>query len=164
MRKINFEVSKIAEMNFESERIIEFEEREKTKGAYKLTRNDVNKMPSENMDDLRCKLVEHFYEKLDNDYNELLIRCDLKANTFQKILNFKGKTNITYKTLAKFSVGAGLTLNETKELFALRGFALNERNRADYILMCEITNRGNLMDYDEDMRTYCKQNIISDTE
>ena len=137
MEELKYVIENINGMTFESEDIIEFE-------------------------DLRCKLSEYFCDKLNGDYNELLIRCDLKANTFQKILNFKGKNNITYKTLAKFAIGLGLTLEETKELFALRGFGLNEKNKADYILICEIVNKGNLIDYADDMKEYCKQNIISD--
>ena len=161
MEGFNYNIGKINEMDFDTEYIVEFEDRVKIKSSYKLTANNISKMPSRDMDDLRCKLVEHFYEKLNNNYDELLIRCDIKSNTFQKILNFKGKTNITYKILAKFAIGAGLTLKETKELFALRGFSLYERNKSDYILMCEIVNKGNLIDYDEDMRKYCKKSIIS---
>ena len=163
MEELKYVIENINGMTFESEDIIEFAERENNiKGAYKLTEKDLRKMPSGYFDDLRCKLSEYFCDKLNGDYNELLIRCDLKANTFQKILNFKGKNNITYKTLAKFAIGLGLTLEETKELFALRGFALNEKNKADYILICEIVNKGNLIDYADDMKEYCKQNIISD--
>ena len=165
MEELKYKIENINSIVFESEDIIEFEEREQyIKSAYKLTDKDVRKMPSGYFDDLRCKISEYFCDKLNGDYNELLIRCDLKANTFQKILNFKGKNNITYKTLAKFAIGLGLTLEETKELFALRGFVLNEKNKADYILICEIVNNGNLIDYADDMKEFCKQNIISDDE
>jgi hypothetical protein len=161
MESIKYDISKINEMDFDTEEFVEFEDRVKVKSSYKLTSDNIRKMPSKDMDDLRCKLVELFYEKLGNDYNELLIRCDIKSNTFQKMINFKGKNNITYKNLAKFAIGASLSLDETIELFALRGFSLYERNKSDYILICEIVNKGNLIDYDEDMKKYCNKSIIS---
>ena len=83
MEELKYVIENINGMTFESEDIIEFTERENNiKGAYKLTEKDLRKMPSGYFDDLRCKLSEYFCDKLNGDYNELLIRCDLKAKIF----------------------------------------------------------------------------------
>ena len=45
--------------------------------------------------------------------------------------------------------------NDSKIVFVLYGSVMN---------ICEIVNKGNLIDYADDMKEYCKQNIISDEE
>ena len=128
----------------------------------RLTEQDLADMPDDtkDLDALRVRLHELLYEKF-GGYGKLESRCDIKIDTFQKMLRFKNGRSINYIHLAKFSIGAGLSEEEAKELFLLLGYELNERNRCDYILLHELRNHGNILDYDEDMVRFGYDSVIS---
>ena len=113
------------------------------KSSYRLTDNDIADMPDDtrDIDALRCLLSEYF-DRFKNGYSELELKCDIKRDTFQKVLKLKNGINITYTLLAKFCLGAELSVEETKELFELNGHILNNKDRYDYILLCEIERNG----------------------
>jgi N-acetylglucosamine kinase-like BadF-type ATPase len=105
---------------------------------------------------LECLL----HEKL-GGYGKLELLCDIKRDTFQKTIRFKGGRNINYVFLAKFSIGAKLSEAEARELFLLMGHELSERSRCDYLLLCELRNGGTLEDYDSDMVRYGYGTVLS---
>lgn len=130
--------------------------------SHRLTEQDIGEMPDDtkDLDALRVRLYDLFHEKL-GGYAQLEVNCDIKRNTFQKMLRFSNGRDIKYKSLAKFCIGAGVTEAEAKELFLLMGHELNERNRCDYILLHELRNYGTLEDYDADMIAYGYGTVIS---
>jgi hypothetical protein len=130
--------------------------------SHRLTDRDLAGMPDDtkDLDALKVRLYDLLQEKL-GGYAKLEVNCDIKTDTFQKVIRFKNGRNVTYTFLAKFSIGAGLTEEEARELFLLLGHDLNERNRCDYILLHELRNRGSLEDYDADMIQFGYGSVIS---
>ena len=134
--------------------------------AHRLTDQDLAGMPDDtkDLDALKVRLYDLLYEKL-GGYGKLELNCDIKRNTFQKIIRFstvqESKRNINYTLLAKFCIGAKLSEAEATELFALMGHTLSERNRYDYILLHELRNHGDLLDYDADMVKFGYDSVIS---
>lgn len=76
------------------------------KSSYRLTDNDIADMPDDtrDIDALRCLLSEYF-DRFKNGYSELELKCDIKRDTFQRVLKLKNGINITYTLLAKFCYG-----------------------------------------------------------
>lgn len=135
---------------------------DEAKHSHRLTDQDLAGMPDDtkDLDALKVRLYDLLQEKL-GGYAKLEVNCDIKTDTFQKVIRFKNGRNVTYTFLAKFSIGAGLTEEETRELFSLMGHDLSERNRCDYILLHELRNRGSLEDYDADMIHFGYGSVIS---
>ena len=133
--------------------------------SHRLTEKDLSGMPDDtkDLDALKVRLYDLFKEKL-GVYAKLESECDIKTDTFQKMLRFKNGRNINYTVLAKFSIGAGLSEEECCELFSLLGHELSERNRCDYILLHELRNHGTLEDYDADMVRFGYGSVISKTD
>lgn len=130
--------------------------------SHRLTDRDLADMPDDtkDLDALKVRLYDLFHEKL-GGYAQLEVKCDIKRDTFQKMLRFSNGRNINYTHLAKFCIGASLTEGEARELFLLMGHDLNERNRCDYILLHELRNHGSLEDYDADMIQFGYGSVIS---
>lgn len=156
------DINKISTMTFDNVDEPKIEENN-MKSSYRLTDEDIAGMPDDtrDIDTLRCLLAEYF-ERFENGYNELEWKCDIKRDTFQRVLKHKNGINITYTLLAKFCLGAGLAEDETVELFALNGHILNEKSQYDYIFLCEIRNKGSVEDFDEDLRKKGYKSILSD--
>mgnify|MGYP003316285760 FL=1 len=133
------------------------------KSSYRLTDTDIADMPDDtrDIDALRCLLSEYF-DRFKNGYSELELKCDIKRDTFQRVLKLKNGINITYTLLAKFCLGAELSVEETRELFELNGHILNKKDRYDYILLCEIERNGTVEDYDNDLKRFKYKSILSD--
>jgi hypothetical protein len=130
--------------------------------SHRLTDRDLAGIPDDtkDLDALKVRLYDLLQEKL-GGYTKLEVKCDIKTDTFQKVIRFKNGRNVTYTFLAKFSIGAELTEEEARELFLLMGHELNERNRCDYILLHELRNHGTLEDYDADMIQFGYGSVIS---
>ena len=130
--------------------------------SFRLTGAQMAAMPTETKDigTLRRRLAELFYTHFSN-YAQLESMCDIKPDTFQKVLRFKNGRNVTYQLLAKFCVGAQLSEGEAKELFNLMGHDLREQNRYDYILLCELRNHCDICEYDEDLQSFGYSSIFS---
>ena len=130
--------------------------------SHRLTNQDLAEMPGDtkDLDALKVRLYDLLREKL-GGYAKLEVNCDIKTDTFQKMLRFKNGRNINYTVLAKFSIGAGLSEEESRELFLLMGHELSERNRCDYILLHELRNHGTLEDYDADMVQFGYGSVFS---
>lgn len=131
----------------------------------RLTAVDVDDMPPDGRDinALRLKLSELFNNRFQS-YAQLENLCDIKRDTFQKILKFKNGRNVTYDLLAKFCIGAQLSPQEAIDLFALMGYILSRNSRADYILLCELKNKGTIEDYDSSRRKYGYSSILSESD
>ena len=135
------------------------------RSSYFLTDADIAGMPDDtrDIDTLRIRLSEYF-ERFKNGYSELEVKCDIKRDTFQRVLKLKNGINITYQLLAKFCIGAQLSVNETMELFELNGIFLNKKSRYDYILLGEINRNGTIDDYDNDLKKYGYKSILSNPD
>ena len=163
MRK-DYDLTKISEMVFESLEPVDLWAQSE-KPSYMLTPAELAGMPEspgKQIERLRVRLAGYFAEKFDCNYSTLQIECDLKPDTFQKVLRFRNGRNVTYPFLAKFCVGAGLTVEEAEELFLLMGHQLTEKNLSDYILMCVLSKHDDIMEYDADMRAQGLKGILSD--
>ena len=88
--------------------------------SHRLTAQDLAEMPDDtkDLDALKVRLYDLLHEKL-GGYAQLEVRCDIKRDTFQKMLRFSKGRNINYIYLAKFCIGASLTEEEARELFLL---------------------------------------------
>lgn len=132
--------------------------------AFRLTARDLAEMPDDTKDPegLRRRLTELLHEKFHGNYLMLETECDIKRDTFQRIQ--RGKRSVTYPQLAKFCVGAKLSMDEAHGLFLMMGHELSCSNKPDYILLCELKNGCDICEYDKDMRTYCNFSVFADTD
>ena len=162
---IEYDKNKVADMPFESNEMPQFFDDDYA-FAGRLTAQDIANMPDETKDigKLKRRLSEIFNIKLNNNYAKLEADCDIKRDTFQKVLRAKNGRNITYTLLAKFCVGAKLSEQEARELFLLMGHELSGRNRYDYILLRELNNGGDLLEFDEDLKKFKLSGILSETD
>ena len=162
---IEYDINKVADMTFESNEIPQFFDDDYA-FAGRLTAQDIANMPDETKDigKLKRRLSEIFNIKLNNNYAKLEADCDIKRDTFQKVLRAKNGRNITYTLLAKFCVGAKLCEQEARELFLLMGHELSDRNRYDYILVRELNNGGDILEFDEDLKKFKLPGILSETD
>ena len=133
------------------------------RGAYRLSNSDIASMPekTEDSSELRRKLALLFHERLHENYDQLEAKCDIKRDTFQKMLRHKNGRSITYPMLAKFCIGACLSKAEAEELFQLTGHPLNEKVPCDYILLCTLKNRDDINDFDLDLQKYGYDSVLS---
>ena len=132
--------------------------------AARLTEADLAGMPDEtkDVDALRRKLSEHFFTKLNNNYASLESRCDIKKDTFQKILRFRNGRNVTYRQLSKFCVGAKLCEAEARELFSYMGYYLDPKHyKEDCVLLLELKKGNDIHEYNEDLIELGLQGIYS---
>lgn len=160
-----YDINKVADMTFESNEIPQFFDDDYA-FASRLTAQDIANMPDETKDigKLKRRLSEIFNIKLNNNYAKLEADCDIKRDTFQKVLRAKNGRNITYTLLAKFCVGAKLSEQEARELFLLMGHELSSKNRCDYILICELKNGSDILGFDADLKKYGISGILSETD
>lgn len=167
MDNIKYNLNNIKNMKFKSEDIPNLHVKEKIKSACRLTDENIAVMPGtteDNIKILRKKISNLFYERINGNFDKLEAFCDIKKNTYQKMMREQNGRNITYKQLAKFCIGLKISIGVTKELFDLMGHTLCETNRPDFILLCEIANKGSINDYRDSMLKYCAKNILSDAE
>ena len=152
----------IRRLDFEITEMPEFGDAKDGNGIYRLTQSDRAGMPvGEDIVRLRTRLGVLFHEKLQGDYAKLEVNCDIKRDTFRRVQGSNNKRNATYEFLAKFCLGAKLSVEEAKELFLLRGYTLNEQNRYDYLLLCELKNGGDIVDYNDDLIEFGYKGVIS---
>ena len=132
--------------------------------SFRLTAADLAEMPDDTKDPegLRRRLTELLHEKFRGNYLMLEAECDIKRDTFQKIQ--RGKRSVTYTQLAKFCVGARVSMDEAHDLFLMMGHELSCSSKPDYILLCELKNGGDICEYDEDMRAYCNVSVFADAD
>ncbi len=157
-----FDLTTIDSESFESNALPNLWEEPQEYSSFRLSSEQIAAMPRDkNVDALRMRLSELFATRLDGYYSKLEARCDIKRDTFQKMLKFSNGRNITYLQLAKFCIGAGLSVQEAKELFGYMGHELSKRIRPDYILLCELTVGGTIDEYGEEMAQYCQINVFS---
>ena len=163
---MEYDINKITELAFKSNEIPQFFD-EDYAFAGRLTAQDIANMPDETKDigKLKRRLSEIFNIKLKNNYAKLETDCDIKRDTFQKVLRAKNGRNITYTLLAKFCVGAKLSVQDARELFSLMGHELNDKKyRWDYILICELNNGCDILEFDADLKKLNLPGILSETD
>lgn len=135
--------------------------------SYRMNAADRSRMPaggSEQMDELRDRLYALFIEKLGADYKRLELECDIKRNTFQKMVRRSSGKNIVYTPLAKFVVGAKIDVEEATRLFDMIDHHLSEKSRYDYILLCNLRNKGSVEEYNDDLVEFGYKSIYSALE
>jgi len=159
---MEYEISLIEGIEFESIEPLAVSLSSTEDTSFRLTAKEQGVLPPKpDIVLLRIRLSEFFHTKLLHDYNRLEVECDIKRDTFHRFLKFRNGKNITYVQLAKFSVGARLSVDEARELFVLMGQPLNERNRYDYILLCELNHGSSIAEYDDDLHQYGYPSIFS---
>ncbi len=155
-RQYSFE--KMESIQFKTTCIQEFDDMKNGGASYRLTGKQLSGLPQdfEDMDILRVKLDTYYYDRLDGKEAKLEERCQITSDLFHKYLRVRGGRRITYENLAKFCVGARLSVKEADELFRYRGRRLDPENKSDYILMCELENGGDFSEYQKDMLKYAQ--------
>lgn len=151
---------------FISNEIPEFPQENDTVTSYYMTEEEIRKIPkdTQNIDILRIKLSE-YYSRNFKSYAEFENQCDIKRNTFQKMLKFKNGRNVTYVMLAKFAIGAELSFSEANELFTLMGRPLDYENyQFDYILKCNLEKKCDIAEFGKDVKEYCNRNIFTEAD
>lgn len=157
------EIENIKNMIFEHNDIPDFY-KNLSSSAARLTAADLAGMPDDtkDIDALRRKLSEYFFTKLNNSYSALESRCDIKKDTFQKILRFRNGRNVTYRQLSKFCVGTKLCEAEARELFSYMGHYLDEHHYLeDHVLLLELKKGNDIHEYNEDLIELGLQSIYS---
>lgn len=155
-RQYSFE--KMESIQFKTTCIQEFDDMKNGGASYRLTGKQLSGLPQdfEDMGILRVKLDTYYFERLSGKEKQLEEKCRISSNLFHKYLRTEGGRRITYENLAKFCVGAGLSVKEADELFRYRGRRLDPENKSDYILMCELENGGDFFEYQKDMLKYAQ--------
>lgn len=152
-----YKIDRIPKLHFDSKEIPDFSLPQPKRCAQRITPSQLNTMPAgKDIDALRRKLSEYFLERLSGSYPQLEAKCDILTDTFQKVLRFKGGRNVTYTLLSKFCIGARLSLSETRQMFEYMDYHLTERCLPDYILLCNIENKGDIDEYIQDMKKHCQ--------
>ena len=151
-----YSLEKIASLQLKTAEIQDFDNGPQAGTSYRLTDKQLSGLPYdyEDMSALIVKLDEYYYDRLHGKEAQLEVRCQISSNLFHKYLRVRGGRKITYENLAKFCVGAGLSVEEADELFRYRGRRLDPLNKSDYILMCELENGGDFFEYQSDMQKY----------
>ena len=155
---MKYDINLINSMEFDKE------PEEEYAGSYELTANQVKGLPrnDEDLSELRNMLADIFAEKLGESYAQLESRCDIGAESFRKYIRHLTGRVIPAEALAKFCVGAGVSPDEAKLMFELSGRKLSERRRFDYILLCTLENKENLLEFDRNLAAYGEKGILSD--
>lgn len=78
----------------------------------------------EKLADIKIKISDLIREKC-GGYNNLYIKTNINPETMKKAIRLNLNRNIKREMLAKFVVGAGLSLEEANILFALHSYPLN---------------------------------------
>lgn len=158
-----YDISTIQERSFIEMDMPDFFSEKGCLCAGRLTAQDMANMPdiTKDIGTLRRRLSELFALRLNSNYSRLEAECDIKRNTFQKMLRNGNGRNITYPMLAKFCVGAQLSMSEAIDLFLMMGYELSENNRYDYILLCELKNGGDIVEFDKDLKENGCSGILS---
>ena len=166
MMTIPYSLDRIDSMVFESDEPVDLWQND-AESAYMLTADEIVGMPDDGVrqiTELRMRLSELFETKFNASYAQLESACGIGHSSFQKVLRVRNGRNITYNLLAKFCVGARLSVEDARELFLMMGYVLNDKNRSDYILMCELQKHCSIEEYDKDLRAYGLDGILSSPE
>lgn len=154
----------ITEIKFESIDIIETSTYIPPKASYRVSRKDAADIPrtdEEAKRELRIMLTTLFALNLNQNYAQLESRCDIKPDTFQKIIRKRNPKGISRTMLAKFVVGAKVDIKTADTLFLYLGHGLDDRNRFDYILMCALRDKDDIEIFNDDLMKYGYPSIFS---
>lgn len=134
-----------------------------TNAACRLTSEDRRGMPPDNTDIAKLRILLYgYYRERFGSCAMLEARCDIKRDTFQKVIRMQNGRSITWQFIAKFAVGARLSVEQAQELFELMGSPLDpQKKRYDYILLCELKNGATIEEYDKDLITLGYSSIFS---
>lgn len=163
---MGFDIKEDKTIKFISSEIPEFPQENNKATSYYMTEEEIRKIPkdTQNVDILRIKLSE-YYRRSFKSYAEFESKCDIKRDTFQKMLKLKNGRNVTYVMLAKFAIGAELSVSEANELFTLMGRTLDyEHYQFDYILKCNLEKKCDIIEFGKDVKEYCNRNIFTEAD
>lgn len=96
---------------------------QKTEPSYRLNQSDP--LPP-SCEELQAELRKHFssiFATTFENFNQMEIACNISEPSMRKYL--KGTRKITIYAVAKFCIGAKLTVEETVELFKLYGHIIS---------------------------------------
>lgn len=98
---------------------------------------------------------------MNQNYAMLENQCDIKKDTFQKIVRERNGRGISRTMLAKFVVGAKVDMDTADQMFLNFGESLDARNRFDYILMCALRDKDDIDVFNNDLMKYGYPSIFS---
>lgn len=157
-----YDLSQIKDMAFEMRDVPELWQALSGDVQFKLTDAQKKNMPvAPDIDTLRTALATLFIKYLDGNYAKLEYRCNIKRDTFQRYLKYRNGRDITYISLSKFCIGAGVSTEEAKELFSYTGYALSSHNMCDYILLCILQNGDAIDEYAEAMKEHARIDVLT---
>ena len=160
----DYSLDAMENMSFESEEPVDLWAGADVSGSLMLTDAELADMPEDEthqVNELRMRLSEIFATRFDSSYAKLECACGISHSLFQKVLKFRNGRNVTYNLLAKFCIGAKLSVEEAEELFLLMGHMLSDKNRSDYILKCELSRHSDIEEYDRTLRQCGLKSVLS---
>ncbi|MBR1858648.1 MAG: hypothetical protein IJ797_04050 [Selenomonadaceae bacterium] len=114
-----------------------------------MLRPNIDKLPPTYEDlkiELRKKFSYIFSTKFNNSYVRVETSCQIKPSTLRKYFN--GEREITIYAVAKFCIGAKLSIEKTYELFKLCGHILAPNDYLfDAIVIDAIKSEDNIYDF-----------------
>ena len=160
----DYSLDAMENMIFESDEPVDLWGNNDGQSSFMLTQEEFDGMPEDEthqVNELRMRLSEIFATRFDSSYAKLECACGISHSLFQKVLKFRNGRNVTYNLLAKFCIGAKLSVEEAEELFLLMGHMLSDKNRSDYILKCELSRHSDIEEYDRTLRQCGLKSVLS---
>ena len=115
-----------------------------------------------NPEKLQMKLRQKFADinaTAFNNFAQMEVRCDIKENTMRSYIN--GRRNIPIYAVAKFCIGAKLSIETTKELFKLCGHIIDANYyRFDAIVIDAVKCEDDIDIFYESCKEFGLQHIL----
>lgn len=118
---------------------------EKSKGLYKMPSDyKLPATPEENNLKLRRKIEEVFENKFNGSKTRVNLECAISESTFKSYL--LGKRRMSREALARFCVGAQISVELANEMFLLHGHGLDNVHNCLDAIVCYCLNHKETLD------------------
>lgn len=100
------------------------------KTSARFTPDALKSLPQKEEDkllELNVKISDLAHDKFDN-LSQMQVKTNINPESFRKAVRLSTKRRITREMLAKFVIGAKLTLSEADELFSLQSYPMDKEN------------------------------------
>jgi hypothetical protein len=107
---------------------------EREKASYMIPKGAVLPMGNKEKKAKLAKAMLSIYDEKFENYNQVEAKCYIQQSIMRKCFNCT--RDVSRGLLAKFCVGAGLSVEEADKLFILQGYRLDpENNRLDAVVV-----------------------------